>query len=364
MEGLGAAASVTTLIVLCKHIIGYLKDVKDASADRTRLLMQVRTTSAILKTLKETTEWSAALLSLPPNENPLQQLHDALKQLNCKLSSSPRVRDKFLWPFNKGDVDRSLTAIDRQTGLLKLVLQSDHIAVSRQIQADIQPVKSNAERSNRHALLEWLTPVDHFLYKRDIFAKRQPGTGEWLLRSNEYHKWVTEDRQTLFCPGIPGAGKTFIATMVIDSLYASYHAGRPAGMACLFCNFRRQHEQTTETLLACILKQLVSAMPTTPKPLQELWSRHESGRYRLNTNDLLNALEDTIALHSRTYIIIDALDECQVSGTLNREFLQRFSTCRQKRASIFSPPRNTFPRSKICLNRDAQSLRSAPRSKI
>jgi hypothetical protein len=104
--------------------------------------------------LDETADCSTALQSLGPDKNPLHHLHEALKHLHSTLSSSPTVRDKLLWPFKKDDLEKPLQTIDHLTGLLKLALEGDHIALSRQIHSDIQPVKSNAEQSNRKALLD------------------------------------------------------------------------------------------------------------------------------------------------------------------------------------------------------------------
>jgi hypothetical protein len=38
--------------------------------------------------------------------------------------------------------------------------------------------------------------------------RKHGGVGQWLLSSNEFQGWLNQNKQTLFCPGIPGAGKT------------------------------------------------------------------------------------------------------------------------------------------------------------
>jgi hypothetical protein len=69
-----------------------------------------------------------------------------------------------------------------------------------------------------HAILDWLTPIDYASQQNDYLTRRQPGTGQWLLDSAEYQIWVPTSQQTLFCPGIPGAGKTILTSIVIDHL--------------------------------------------------------------------------------------------------------------------------------------------------
>ena len=57
-------------------------------------------------------------------------------------------------------------------------------------------------------VLEWLTPLNFDDYQNDLLVRRQEGTGLWFLNSEEFMQWMNEPNQTLFCPGIPGAGKT------------------------------------------------------------------------------------------------------------------------------------------------------------
>jgi hypothetical protein len=64
----------------------------------------------------------------------------------------------------------------------------------------------------------WLTPTNFFAQQSDIISKRQDGTGLWLLNSKEYKMWIDGRVPTLFCPGIPGAGKTIMSSIVVDHL--------------------------------------------------------------------------------------------------------------------------------------------------
>ena len=62
---------------------------------------------------------------------------------------------------------------------------------------------------------------------------------------------------TLFCPGIPGAGKTILVSTVIDYLQRNL-GDHDVGIAYLYCNFRRVDDQTVEQLIANLIKQLLS----------------------------------------------------------------------------------------------------------
>jgi hypothetical protein len=124
---------------------------------------------------------------------------------------------------------------------------------------------------------------------------------------------------TLFCPGIPGAGKTVI---VINHLHKKIGNDPSIGIAYLYCNFRRQHEQKSTDLIVNILKQLVQKQPFIPDVVKKLHSHHKPGGTRPSPDEILSTLHYVTAFYLRTYIIIDALDECQISHEGRGKFLQ------------------------------------------
>ena len=83
-------------------------------------------------------------------------------------------------------------------------------------EAHIETMRYKLNSDKDIKILDWLTPVDYGPQQTDNIRRRQPGTGQWLLDSAEYQTWLKTSKQTLFCPGIPGAGKTILTSIVID----------------------------------------------------------------------------------------------------------------------------------------------------
>jgi hypothetical protein len=173
--------------------------------------------------------------------------------------------------------------------------------------------QDNRERHEEHrAILDWFTLIDYATQQNDFISRRQEGTGQWLLDLDEFQGWLNQSGQTLFCPGIPGAGKTIITSIVVKHLWAKFQHGATTGVAYLYCNFRRQNEQKPEDLLASLLKQLVQQQSSMPESVKSIYDRHQEKQTRPSINEILKALHSVVAYFSRTFIIIDALDECQV----------------------------------------------------
>lgn len=185
-------------------------------------------------------------------------------------------------------------------------------------------------------ILRWLTPIDFATQQNDFISRRQEGTGRWLLDSDEFQEWVNQSGRTMFCPGIPGAGKTILASIVVDHLYNQYHGDPTTGIAYIYFNFRRQHEQNPEGIISSLLKQLLREQAPLPYNIEVLCMRHSHKQTRPSLSEVATVLRYVVAKYSRIFIIIDALDECQVSGEGRRKFLSEISNLRrQTQANLF-----------------------------
>jgi hypothetical protein len=183
---------------------------------------------------------------------------------------------------------------------------------------------------DRRVIINWLSPVNYATQQSDFIGRRQEGTGQWLLDSNEFQTWFNQSKQTLFCPGIPGAGKTMITSIVVEHLSTKFQNDPGIGIAYLFCNFRRQQEQSPLDLLASLLKQLVQEQPSLPESVKSLYERHKDKQDRPSFDEISKVLHSVVADYSRAFIIIDALDECQVSKGDRRNLLSEIFSLQAK----------------------------------
>jgi len=137
VDPLGITASIIAVLQLTGTVVGYLKDVKDGSGDRKRILSEVVTIEAFLSILKQRAEspdhrdeWLQTLTSLNTPKGPIEQFKLTLECLNSKLqpTGAPKKTLQVLaWPFHKQEVNDILWMLDRQTSLFKLALQNDHM---------------------------------------------------------------------------------------------------------------------------------------------------------------------------------------------------------------------------------------------
>ncbi|KAI0196461.1 hypothetical protein F4808DRAFT_305556 [Astrocystis sublimbata] len=210
------------------------------------------------------------------------------------------------------------------------------------INEGITHTKRYLERKEDTEVLDWLTSTNHGAQQTDNLRRRQPGTGQWLLDSEKYQTWLREPQTTLFCPGIPGAGKTILTSIVVDDLENRFRSETTASavVAYVYCNYKVQNEQTPEGLLSSLLKQLAQTEPSLPRSCQELYGQHKSKRTRPTLDEILKTLESITAQKSRIFIIVDALDECPTLDGCRTKFLSALLTLQENSGiNIFATSR-------------------------
>lgn len=200
------------------------------------------------------------------------------------------------------------------------------------------------DKRERHeedqAILDWLTPINYAPQQHDFISRRQAGTGQWLLDSVEFQAWLDADKQTLFCPGIPGAGKTILTSIVIEDLHTRFQIDSSISIAYLYCNFKRSHEQKLDDLLLSLLKQLAQGRLLIPDIVRSLYDQHKCQQKRPSTDEISKALHSVISSFSKVFIIIDALDECQVNDRCRPRLLSEIFNLQAKcGANLFATSR-------------------------
>jgi Cdc6-like AAA superfamily ATPase len=123
-------------------------------------------------------------------------------------------------------------------------------------------------------------------------------------------RWLNDPKTTLFCPGIPGAGKTILAAITVDQLLDSAQ-NDAYGVAYVYCNYKSQADQNIASILAAILKQLVQIRPLTLGIVEEMHQKHACHGTKPSLDDIYSALQDVLAQYPYVYIVVDALDECE-----------------------------------------------------
>jgi fungal STAND N-terminal Goodbye domain/NACHT domain len=218
----------------------------------------------------------------------------------------------------KASFDRILKLLgDEQSLVIALTFVTNQrmdlrIAEIENITKDTLVVLQRDDKDKRRdKICEWLSSTNFPLQHSDFIAEREAGTGQWFLDSPAFRTWAHGDEttKTLFCQGIPGAGKTVLAAIAIDHL-ARNEIKDSTGLAYIYCNYKSYGNLRAADLLAAILKQLVRGCKSLPETISTLYQDHEERGTKALLDEISGACSQVCKTFSKVYIVVDALDEC------------------------------------------------------
>ena len=124
-----------------------------------------------------------------------------------------------------------------------------------------------------------------------------------------------------------------ISSLVIDAL-CDQAVEEDVAVACFYFDFASRNEQTAASMLGALLRQIVSGLDQIPKEIAGEFANYRKtiGGRRLRLPEIVKMLQD-ITSSRRTFICVDALDECRAEHRLEvldslRQILQKSAGAR------------------------------------
>ena len=333
MDPLSISASIVALLQLSSTVIGYLSDVKSSHKEQQKIRLELCNTLPMLSILQDQAqqaqdgdEWSSTLLSLSAADGPIQQFREALERLEHRLApvkGVKKVGKAFIWPFEKAEIQGILSTVERQKLLFSLARQNDHIALTKAIKGDVEAVHTKIDMigegvarlqcSKMHDdIRQWLAAPDPSSNYNDALRKRHGGTGSWLTKNDVFRSWKQDSGSgsMIWLYGIPGCGKTILCSTVLEDILQSHASTPKIAILYFFFDFNDIDKQRPENMIRSLLNQLSLHCVNVPQVLQELYSSCLNGDRKPNFDVVLKTLHQMAAAFDKTFIVLDALDEC------------------------------------------------------
>ena len=170
-----------------------------------------------------------------------------------------------------------------------------------------------------HEIHRWLSAPDPSINHNAAIKKRSLQTGSWFTESHGFARWKIDPSSYLWLYGIPGCGKTILSSTIIENVRRTCLHRPGAILAYFYFNFNESPH--CEAMLRSVLVQLSRSKGDLSQPLTSLYSSCQNGMQQPTMDSLLSALRQTVEASGETFVILDALDECE-----NRdELLDSFS---------------------------------------
>ncbi|CUS07805.1 unnamed protein product, partial [Tuber aestivum] len=113
---------------------------------------------------------------------------------------------------------------------------------------------------------------------RGVSSSRLDGVGDWVLGKSEFESWRDSRdgtaNPTLLCHGSQGVGKTYISSLVIDTLCKRVR-GQNAAVLSLYCDYQEQKDQTAVNLIGGLLRQIAVRATKIPGEIRSAFKESE-----------------------------------------------------------------------------------------
>lgn len=351
-DPLSTASAIVGLVALVDQVFRrtfrYVRDVKSADRsirDLANLLQAMCGTLHVLRERLHVIDTTPITDDACTRPQILEECWELLKDIDEKLSKyerSDRVNGaqsvqqalrKLRWPFDASSTKELLDQLARFNDVLTTALTADTMLAVQdvfqaagQLREDIHRLeRSLSMKMNRLMMFELNGEQREALgyFKRNsdpwvrhnIAAKlRQTGTGKWFLDSDDYAAWLEELNCHLWLSGIPGAGKTVLASAIIDKarrMVAS--SGGTSALAYFYCDYKDTQTLEASNILSSLVAQLSGYNEESMAILLEQYQTfHKPGRQTTleEAPSLVDLLQHMSTTFEEVYLIVDGLDEC------------------------------------------------------
>ncbi|KAI0013983.1 hypothetical protein F4779DRAFT_612790 [Xylariaceae sp. FL0662B] len=232
-----------------------------------------------------------------------------------------RLIDRFKWTTTKRRrAEELLNQLKGQSQKLQLALQTQSFLGLRELEHGIRDVEASMNDNAKREILAWLRGKDLDLQSihTEQCDKRAEETCDWLTATTGYNTWwgggspdINGWRRYLWIHGIPGAGKTVLASFLIDDVAKRCES---RGFSYYYCQHQRNRDETVHLLrwiIADLSRQIERYIP------EELAQLRKSQVFTIR--GLMNCFSAISRQFEReghrVYVLIDAVDESKAPRT-------------------------------------------------
>ncbi|KAH7386811.1 hypothetical protein DE146DRAFT_759229 [Phaeosphaeria sp. MPI-PUGE-AT-0046c] len=305
-------ASIIQLVDFSTKVISRLDDFYAVAKEVPKVFRHVRTELPLLATtlaqLKEAIDTTSVADGSTKALVPvIAGCNEQITQLDAILEKTlPEASDSFRIKGKKAMVslhyDSKMESITKVLRNYVGILTFYYAAAS----STLQPLTDGKLCKIR----KWLSAPDPSTNYQKALKLRQADTGLWLTESDAYTGWKRVATTPLWLYGIPGCGKTILSSTILQDLLLHCQDDPGKVTAYFFFDFNDAQKQNPELMVRSLLCQLSQQCIKIPASLDALFSSYESGQRQPSTDALMDALRLMIQDIPKTYIVLDALDEC------------------------------------------------------
>ncbi|KAK4163839.1 hypothetical protein QBC43DRAFT_300809 [Cladorrhinum sp. PSN259] len=226
------------------------------------------------------------------------------------------------YPFKKDSCEALLGQLQQYKGTIHLGLHNelrsqvtnirDNVRVVKvvvqEVKSTVNTIQVKMDQSERNKVCTWLTKTDPSSNHSEARSLQESETCRWLPKSDEWKDWLagTGKSRLLWLHGIPGAGKTVLASFMVEKIRAAVGTNKSQACSFYYCHHARNQDETIP-FLGWVLSQLCRRAESVPAILFNYYQENSFP----STSQLLDCIEAVLSCFKggRAYVVVDAVDE-------------------------------------------------------
>ncbi|KAH6905327.1 hypothetical protein BKA70DRAFT_1153029 [Coprinopsis sp. MPI-PUGE-AT-0042] len=236
--------------------------------------------------------------------------------------SSNEAVDPNLCPPVEGGVPampliQSLSGVKMTGGSIHVVGASSHHQHQHQHQHEHyhqhhhQPKQTHLQPTNDIPAILERVPNHRNIHIANL-GRATPGTGPLFPQWDEFCEWVSTHGllKTMWGSGMPGAGKTIFASIVINEVETHAQASESAiSVGYIYFRYSDNTTATVRDFLEVLVKQTVERHENCLPIFHQIYERHIRERSQPSEPELLLLLQRFAEVMEATFYFLEALDE-------------------------------------------------------
>ncbi|KAK0721765.1 hypothetical protein B0T26DRAFT_192499 [Lasiosphaeria miniovina] len=330
MDALSLAASVIAVVQISGRLIKLCKDymeaIQDVPADLRTMLVEISTLKGLFDSLHiliDTVTLSQDSDSLQAPVNACRQVLSDLEELldskgiqglssNGARTSMSTAWAALAWPRKKSRAKTMMGQLDIYRSTINLVLTADIANEIKALRVQVETLDDKLSSSERQDILKWLVRVDSTSNHNFALQLHESGTSDWVFQTDQWRYWLTGGKRLLWIYGIPGAGKTILASYLIETIKERCRKSTtilPEAAAFHYCFHARSDGDERTKCISSLIAQLCRQLQHIP-PFLKTAHQHNSA----TLGDLMQVFNQIVLRFETVHIVIDALDEAGERG--------------------------------------------------
>ncbi|KAH9905375.1 hypothetical protein F4778DRAFT_779715 [Xylariomycetidae sp. FL2044] len=329
-EVLGLVSSIIAVIELSAKAVGRCKSLietaKDAPRDLRAILVEVSSLHSALENLQflqsvdgdlsdNVSQDESLNTAVHGCQNTLGELVDELDSLTISnheptaTGKRQRIKTAIKWTWKEDSARKLLADLLQHKATITVCLLSEAVHEIREVKSMVNGIHQKLTDEERRKFCSWMeqtNPTQIHASSRDNY---EPGTVEWMFRMPQWSSWIAANSpsRSLWIHGIPGAGKTILASRLYKECQSLCSQKNRLGEECLYyyCSYRNNQDETIPALRWIISQVCRKPVYNIPEEVYHMYQQNTTA----DLETLIRALAILMAQMKTLYLFIDGVDE-------------------------------------------------------